>query len=351
MDISLIINNFLNPPILFFFLGMLAVFLRSDLEIPQPLAKFFSLYLLMSIGYRGGTELAHSGMTWEVATAMLAAVVMASVVPLYSFFILTRRLKLTVHDSAAIAATYGSVSAVTFITATAFLQKLEISFGGHMVAAMALMESPAIIIGVLLYRLFTTTSPNQIEFTWSSLSNLFNAGKSGDSSEHQSDFSWSELLRDAVFNGSVLMILGSLVIGLLSAGGPGEKALEPFTKDLFRGILTFFLLDMGLVAARRIKDLRKAGASLVGFAILIPLGNALIGMILAGLMGMSLGNALLFVVLCASASYIAVPAAVRLAIPEANPSLYVPMSLAITFPFNIIVGLPLYLSVLKVFWS
>ena len=337
MDASLIINNFLSPPILFFFLGMLAIFVHSDLDIPQPLAKFFSLYLLMSIGYRGGAELAHSGMTWEVATAMGAAILMSVIVPIYTFFILTRQLKMVVHDAAAIAATYGSVSAVTFVTATAFLQKLEIPFGGHMVAALALMESPAIIIGVLLYRLFTARNPNKDTLA--------------DQNPANGELSWSELMRDAVFNASVFLILGSLVIGLISGGGPGEKALEPFLKDLFRGVLCFFLLDMGLVAARRLKDLRRAGASLTAFAILIPLINAILAMAVAKMIGMSLGDALLFVMLCASASYIAVPAAVRLSIPDANPSLYVPMSLAITFPFNIIVGLPLYLSTLKLFWS
>lgn len=337
MDASLIINNFLSPPILFFFLGMLAIFVHSDLDIPQPLAKFFSLYLLMSIGYRGGAELAHSGMTWEVATAMGAAILMSIIVPIYTFFILTRQLKMVVHDAAAIAATYGSVSAVTFVTATAFLQKLEIPFGGHMVAALALMESPAIIIGVLLYRLFTARNPNKDTLA--------------DQNPANGELSWSELMRDAVFNASVFLILGSLVIGLISGGGPGEKALEPFLKDLFRGVLCFFLLDMGLVAARRLKDLRKAGASLAAFAILIPLINAILATAVAKMIGMSLGDALLFVMLCASASYIAVPAAVRLSIPDANPSLYVPMSLAITFPFNIIVGLPLYLSTLKLFWS
>lgn len=341
MDTSLIINNFLSPPILFFFLGMLAILVHSDLEIPQPLAKFFSLYLLMSIGYRGGAELAHSGMTWEVATAMSAAVLMSIIVPIYTFFILNRQLKMTVHDAAAIAATYGSVSAVTFVTATAFLQKLDIPFGGHMVAALALMESPAIIIGVFLYRFFSMKAATQ---------NQTNGVLSSVGNQH-SDFSWQELFKDAVFNGSVFLILGSLVIGLISGGGPGEKALEPFLKDLFRGVLCFFLLDMGLVAARRLKDLRKAGASLTAFAILIPLINAMLATGLAKVIGMSLGDALLFVMLCASASYIAVPAAVRLSIPEANPSLYVPMSLAITFPFNIIVGLPLYLATLKFFWS
>lgn len=352
MDASLIINNFLSPPILFFFLGMLAIFVHSDLEIPQPLAKFFSLYLLMSIGYRGGAELAHSGMTWEVGTAMTAAVIMSMIVPIYTFFILKNRLKMTVHDSAAIAATYGSVSAVTFVTATAFLQKLEIPFGGHMVAALALMESPAIIIGVLLYRYYSIKAAIAEQFSKPSLSGggLSLAG-SIDYTGHRSDFSWSELFKDAVFNGSVFLILGSLAIGLITGGTPGEKALEPFLKDLFRGVLCFFLLDMGLVAARRLKDLRKAGASLTAFAILIPLINAALAAVLAKMMDMSLGDALLLVMLCASASYIAVPAAVRLSIPDANPSLYVPMSLAITFPFNIIVGLPLYLSTLKFFWS
>ncbi len=334
MDTSLIISNLLSPPILFFFLGMLAVFVKSDLEIPQQLAKFISLYLLMSIGYRGGTELAHSGLTPQVGLAMLAAMLMASLVPFYSFFIL-RQLKMAVHDAAAIAATYGSISAVTFITANAFLDKLGIEYSGYMVAAMALMESPAIIIGVGLYRILGTADPQN-----------GNHAAPG----HRGGFSWGELAREAIFNGPVLLLLGSLLIGLVSTES-SVKALKPFTTDLFRGMLTFFLLDMGLIAARRLRDLRQAGPSLVTFAILMPLFNAMVALSIAALIGMSLGNALLFVVLCASASYIAVPAAVRLAIPDANPSLYVPMSLAITFPFNIIIGLPLYLAVLKMFWS
>jgi hypothetical protein len=246
---------------------------------------------------------------------------MASVVPLYSFFIL--RLKLAVPDAAAIAATYGSISAVTFITATAFLQDLNIAYSGYMVAAMALMESPAIIIGVLLYRL--------------------------SDSSNRSGLAWSELLRDAFFNGSVLLLIGSLLVGILT-GEAGKRDLQPFTHGLFKGLLAFFLLDMGLVAARRLRDLRKAGVFLVSFAILIPLLNAALGLGLAYLVDMPRGDALLFMVLCASASYIAVPAAVRLAIPEANPSLYVPMALAITFPFNIIVGLPLYLYGIDFLW-
>ncbi|MFO1431635.1 MAG: sodium-dependent bicarbonate transport family permease [Candidatus Competibacteraceae bacterium] len=321
MDISVVLSNFLNPPILFFFLGILAVFLRSDLEIPQPLPKFIALYLLLAIGFKGGLELHQSGIDRNVVVTMALAMLMASVVPLYSFFIL--RLKLAAPDAAAIAATYGSISAVTFITATAFLQDLNIAYSGYMVAAMALMESPAIIIGVLLYRL--------------------------SDSNNRSSLSWSELLRDAFFNGSVLLLIGSLLVGAMT-GEAGKRDLQPFTHGLFKGLLAFFLLDMGLVAARRLKDLRKAGAFLVAFAILIPLLNAALGLGLAYLVEMPRGDALLFIVLCASASYIAVPAAVRLAIPEANPSLYVPMALAITFPFNIIVGLPLYLYGIDFLW-
>lgn len=320
---GLVIDNLLSPPILFFFLGMLAVLCKSDLEIPQPLPKFFSLYLLLAIGFRGGVELHHSGFNRRVSLTFLVAILMACLVPVYSFFIL--RIRLGLHDAAAIAATYGSISAVTFITASSFLERLGESYGGHLVAAMALMESPAIVIGVLLYRYFVRDRGHD-------------------------DSDWSEIIRDAFLNGSVFLIMGSLVIGLMS-GDNGGRALKPFTEDIFRGMLAFFLLDMGLVAAKRIGELRKAGVFLIAFAILIPLLNAVLGILLAKLIGLPRGEALMLTVLCASASYIAVPAAMRLAIPEANPSLYVSMSLAITFPFNIIAGLPLYLYAITWLWS
>jgi uncharacterized protein len=246
---------------------------------------------------------------------------MASLVPGYTFFLLRRRLGTA--DAAAVAATYGSISAVTFITAAAFLQRLGLDFGGHLVAAMALMESPAIVIGVLLYRL-----------------NTRGAGR---------EFAWGELLREAFLNGSVFLIMGSLVVGLLT-GEAGEQGMRPFTEDIFKGILAFFLLDMGLISAKRVGALRRAGLFPLLFAVVIPLFNAALGIALAKALGMPKGDALMFTVLCASASYIAVPAAMRLSVPEANPSLYVPMSLAITFPFNIIVGLPLYLFVINAWW-
>ncbi|MBE9167342.1 sodium-dependent bicarbonate transport family permease [Pleurocapsales cyanobacterium LEGE 06147] len=323
MDASLIVSNILNPPILFFFLGMTAVFVKSDLEIPPPVPKLLSLYLLFAIGFKGGVELVKSGITQEVILTLLAAVLMACFVPIYTFFIL--RLKLDNYDAAAIAATYGSISAVTFITASAFLNELGIDSDGYMVAALALMESPAIIVGLLLVNLFTVEP-----------------GK-------ERDIEWSEVLQDAFLNSSVFLLVGSLLIGVLT-GEHGWEILEPFTQGLFYGVLTFFLLDMGLVAARRIKDLQKTGVFLISFAILIPILNAGIGLAIAKFISMPQGDALLFAVLCASASYIAVPAAMRLTVPEANPSLYVSTALAVTFPFNIIVGIPLYLYVIKLFW-
>jgi len=323
MNVSLILSNFLNPPVLFFFLGMLAILVKSDLEIPQPLPKLFSLYLLFAIGFKGGVELIKSGVSQTVVLTMLAAIAMACIVPIYTFFIL--RLKLDIYNSAAIAATYGSISAVTFITAGSFLTELGISYDGYMVAALALMESPAIIVGLLLVNLFAT------------------------SEQEEREVSWAEVLQEAFLNGSVFLLIGSLIIGGLT-GEHGWEVLRPFTQDMFYGVLTFFLLDMGLVAARRIKDLQKSGVFLIAFAILIPIFNAGIGVIIAKLINLPQGNALLFSVLCASASYIAVPAAMRLTVPEANPSLYVASALAVTFPFNIVVGIPLYLYVINLLW-
>lgn len=320
MDGSLILFNILNPPVLFFFMGMLAVFWKSDLEIPQPLPKLFSLYLLLSIGFKGGHELADSGINLQIALTLIAAIVMASIVPVYTFFIL--KLKLDNYNAAAIAATYGSISAVTFITASSFLEKLHISYGGHMVAALALMESPAIIVGLILVRVFTPKT------------------------EDEKEFSWGKVMHEAFLNGSVFLLVGSVIVGLLT-GDKGWDKLEPFTQGIFYGVLTFFLLDMGLIAAKRIKDLSKTGSFLIGFSVFIPIINAIIGILISKVLEMGEGNGLLFAVLCASASYIAVPAAMRLTVPEANPSLYVSMALALTFPFNIIVGIPLYLQIIK----
>ncbi len=353
MDGSLILFNLLNPPVLFFFLGMIAVFTKSDLEIPAPLPKLFSLYLLISIGFKGGHELANSGIDLKIAIALLASVVMACVVPIYTFFIL--KTKLDSYNAAAIAATYGSISAVTFITASSFLEKLQIPYGGHMVAALALMESPAIVVGIILVKKFApkpgfeSKSSPEDQYQYSSATTpLVGASTSPKVKieQEQSDFSWGEVLREAFLNASVFLLIGSLIIGVLT-GEEGWIKLEPFTQGIFYGALTFFLLDMGLVAAKKIKDLSKTGVFLIGFSVFVPILNALIGIGIAKVLSFEQGNALLFAVLCASASYIAVPAAMRMTVPEANPSLYVSMALALTFPFNIIVGIPLYLEIIK----
>ncbi len=327
MNFDLVISNFLNPPVLFFFLGMIAVFVKSDLEVPPPIPKLFSLYLLLSIGFKGGVELAKSGITQAVLLTMGAAIMMSALVPIYSFFIL--RKKLDAYNAAAIAATYGSISAVTFITANSFLDELHIDHDGYMVAAVAIMESPAIIVGLILVNLF---------------------GGKRDAADQTGKTNWGEVLQEAFLNGSVVLLVGSLTIGVLT-GEKGMHKLEPFVGDMFYGALSFFLLDMGLVAAKRIKELRKTGFFLIAFSILMPLLNAAIGIGLARMIGMTPGDALLFAVLCASASYIAVPAAMRMTVPEANPSLYISTALAVTFPFNIIAGIPLYLSCVNLLWN
>ena len=324
METSLVLQNLLSPPVLFFFLGVIAVLVGSDLEIPAPLPKLFSLYLLLSIGFRGGLELAHSGLGGQVLPTIIAAVLMSMIVPLYSFAAL--RLKLDAFNASAIAATYGSISAVTFITAQSFLESQKISFDGFMVAALALMESPAIIVGLLMVKLAT-------------------AQKRPD----DKGMRWGAVLHEAFLNSSVFLLLGSLVIGILVAlNSPHNvEKMAPFTEKLFYGALSFFLLDMGIVAAQRLSDLRKAGAFLIGFSIIMPLFNAVIGVLIASAIGLPSGDALLFVVLCASASYIAVPAAMRMTVPEANPSLYISTALVVTFPFNIIVGIPIYMALVN----
>ncbi|MDA0726264.1 MAG: sodium-dependent bicarbonate transport family permease [Cyanobacteria bacterium] len=324
MDTSLVLQNLLTPPVLFFFLGVFAVLLGSDLEIPAPLPKLFSLYLLLAIGFKGGLELQHSGISGQVLPTIAAAILMSLVVPLYSFGVL--RLKLDRFNAAAIAGTYGSISAVTFITAESFLETQHLQHDGFMVAALALMESPAIIVGLLLVKL---AGPQE------------NPNSEG--------MRWGAVLHESLLNGSVYLLVGSLLVGFLSAGqSPSsvEKML-PFTDKLFYGALSFFLLDMGIVAAQRIRDLQAAGSFLIGFALLMPLCNALIGTLIARGLGLGPGNALLFVVLCASASYIAVPAAMRMTVPEANPSFYISTALGLTFPFNIVIGIPLYMALIN----
>lgn len=320
MDLHLLVDNLTNPALLFFFLGILAVQIKSDLEIPASSSKFISLYLLLSIGFKGGQELAHSDLNMEIIWSLLFGIFLALTVPIYSFFILKRRFN--VANAGATAAAYGSVSAVTFVTAISFLEIEKIEFGGHMVAVMALMEAPSIIIGVLLVSLCDKN--------------------------HRKEIPMKKVLCHAVTNGSVLLILGSLVIGYL-ANDMQAQGIKPFTTDIFKGFLAVFLLDMGVTSGRKLNDFLKKGWFAVLFAILMPVFNGVVVAVISGALTDNVGNRFLLSILAASASYIAVPAAMRIAVPKANPSLYLPMALAITFPFNITLGMPLYLYIIQSF--
>lgn len=313
-----------SPPVLFFFLGMIAAAVRSNLHVPKAVTKLLSLYLLWSIGFQGGVKLVKGGLTPDAVAALSAAILLACVVPVYSFFVLKR--KVNTYNAAAIAAAYGSVSAVTFMAASTVLTAKGIEYGGHMVAAMALMESPAIVIAVVLMRLAQKNEP---------------VPPTPDGKPAPAPGGWGKLLHEAFLNGPVLLLLGSMAIGMIT-GEAGYNAFKPLCTDLFSGVLVFFLLDLGLLAARRFKDLRKAGPSLIAFGLITPLLNASLALGLAYLLKLTPGDGALLMVLAASASYIAVPAAVRLVIPQATPGLYIPLPLAVTFPFNVGIGIALY---------
>jgi len=313
-------TNFLDPAILFFIFGVFAGSVKSNLEIPPQISRFLSLYLLMALGLKGGFALHKSGFTTEIAFSLGLAIFLAVIIPIIGYLILRR--KLSAFDAAAIAATYGSVSAVTFITATQYLDQFDIAYGGHMAAAMALMESPAIILAIVL-------------------ANKARAAMSIDSTVKHEPAGVSKILHESFTDGAQLLLLGSMAVALVS-GDAGHKLMAPFSIDLFKGMLSFFLLDMGLMAARNFKGLRGKPPITLLYAIGSPLSHALLALALCKLIGLPLGNTILLMVLASSASYIAVPAVLRHALPEVNPALYMGMSLGITFPFNIILGIPLY---------
>ena len=315
-------TSFLDPAILFFAFGVLAGALKSNLEIPQPISRFLSLYLLMALGLKGGFALAKSGLTAEVVTSLTCAISLAIVIPALSYWVLKRIV--SGFDAAAIAATYGSVSAVTFITAVQYLESHAIGYGGHMAAAMALMESPAIVLAVLAANVLRQRASVQ--------------------DGPALVLPLRRVLHESLTDGAQLLLLGAMVVGLLS-GDAGQASMQPFSGDLFKGMLAFFLLDMGLLTARNFGQLKGTPPGLLAYGILAPLVHAGLALVLAMATGMSVGNGALLMVLAASASYIAVPAVLRHALPEAKPSLYFGMSLGLTFPFNILLGIPLYASV------
>lgn len=325
-------QNFLDPAILFFVFGVIAGALRSNLEIPAPIAKFLSLYLLMALGLKGGFALAASGLTIEILLSLVAAMLMAFVVPILAYALL--RHQVSGFDAAALAASYGSVSAVTFLTAMQSLEDAGLGVGGHMAMAMVLMESPAIVVAILIGNTLrkTRTAPAR---------EAAGAATPLEAASVSSAPSIGTVLHESLTSGAHLLLLGSMLVGLLS-GESGKATMQPFSSDLFKGMLAFFLLDMGLMVARNFGDARKAPLALLGYAVLAPFVHAAMALALAWVLGLGLSDGFLLMVLSASASYIVVPAVLRDAIPEANPAIYFGLSLGITFPLNILLGIPVY---------
>lgn len=316
MNINLLLENLTNPALLFFFLGILAKLFKSDLEIPENTSKFISLYLLFSIGFKGGQELSNSSLNIEIFSSLVFGLIISLAIPIYTFFILKK--KLSIDDSGAIAAAYGSVSAVTFVTATSYLESVKLSLHGHMVAVMALMESPAIIMGLILISIHNK----------------------------EIKIKKSNILKHSFTNGSVFLIIGSLIIGYIASTKQAE-GIKPFTTDIYKGFLAIFLLDMGLVSGSKLKSFFQFGWFPVMFAIIVPLFNGILFAYLSQWVTQDVSNRFIFAVLAASASYIAVPAAMKINVPKANPSLYLPMALALTFPVNITIGMPIYYYVIQ----
>ncbi len=299
-----------EPVILFFLLGLLAGLARSDLKIPAVLYESLSIFLLLAIGLKGGVELARQSLA-ELLLPALVIVGIGAVLPLIAFPVLQRLGKLSRADAASVAAHYGSVSVVTFAVGAAYLANLGVDYEGYMVVFLVLLEFPALMIGVWLAR------------------------------RGQGEAKLGKVLHEVFAGKSIVLLVGGLLIGWL-AGADGLKPLDKVFFDLFKGLLAIFLLEMGLVAASRIGDLRRAGAFLLGFAVAMPLFAGTLGALTASLLGLSVGGAALLATLYASASYIAAPAAMRIAVPEANPALSIGAALGITFPFNLVIGIPAY---------
>lgn len=309
----MIADTLTSPVILFFILGFVAAALKSVLTIPEAFAKAMSIYLMAAIGLKGGVEVSKSGITPEVMVAAAAGVALSFLLPVLAFALLRGIGKLSKVDAGAVAAHYGSVSVVTFVTAIELLTGEGLSPAGYMVAVLALMETPAIISGLMLTRRGDTTYGERNGTPW----------------------------HEVLTNASVMLLVGSFVIGAI-AGSDGFAAVKPLFDTGFRGVLCLFLLDMGLIAARRLIQSRKMTFRLVFLAILLPLVNGTIGTVAGTVIGLDIASAAALGILAASASYIAVPAAMRLALPQADPGIYLSMSLGVTFPFNIIFGISIF---------
>lgn len=311
--LELAVANLISPMVLFFVLGLIATLARSDLSIPEAIAKAMSLYLMMAIGFKGGAGVAQHGLDATLGLAILAGIVLSATIPVLAFRLLMVSNSLPRVDAAAVAAHYGSISIVTFLAATQALDWSGIAFDGYMVAVAAAMETPAIIVALWLAR----TGQSRLDAT---------------------------TMREVVLNGSIVLLIGSFLIGMMT-GANGLKMIAPFIVDSFKGILCLFLLDMGIIAGRGLLEGgKKLDLPVVLFGLYMPLIGAALGALASMLAGLSLGSTALMITLAASASYIAVPAALRLALPEARPSIYLTLSLGVTFPFNLTLGIPLYIA-------
>lgn len=321
------LDAILIPAILFFALGVFAKAIKSDLKFPDGLSKGLSLYLLIAIGLKGGAELANAELGLAIKS-IFWAVVLGFLTPIIGYAILRFRDRIDRMNAAAITAHYGSVSAGTFLTAVAFLEASGIYHETYPIIMMVVMETPAIIIGLLL----AAMARRKLQLA-----------ESGDS--ESSNVPWKSLLHEALTNGSVVLLLGAMVIGAVASPEAMQK-VYPFSHEIFMGVLCLFLLDLGMEAARRMKSFKKVGVTLVAFGIIMPIIGGLIGIFVgATLLDFSVGGTLLVAILAASASYIAVPPAMRMGVPEANPSYYLTLALGVTFPFNVLVGIPLFYSI------
>jgi hypothetical protein len=313
--------NLVSPMVLFFALGLLAALAKSDLVVPEAVAKTLALYLMMSIGFKGGVEVAKTGLTAKMALVLVATAILSFIIPIIAYNLLKLTSRLSAVDAGAIAAHYGSISIVTFVAATQTVTALGLDYEGYLIAVAAVMETPAIVSALLLARI----------------------GAKKEGIELGGGESMPELLREIAFNGSVVMLVGAFVIGWIT-GPPGLEMTKAFLVDPFRGVLCLFLLDMGLIAGRGMRSgMKHLSAPVILFGLYMPLISATLAAGTAWMLDLSLGGTALLITLSASASYIAVPAAMRLALPEANPSVYLTMSLGVTFPFNLTLGIPLYL--------
>ena len=318
--VSALVANLLSPAVLFFILGVIATLARSDLRFPEPLYVTLTIYLLVAIGFKGGAAISKAGLA-VVWKPTLLAMILGGLIPLGVYPVLRFLGRFSPVNAAAISAHYGSVSAVTFIAATNYLKQIQVPYQEYASAFLAVMEAPAIILGVVL-------------------------GRMGESSGETMVHTLRKAVHEAVFGRSVVLLLGSMIIGWAS-GSKGAEMTAGFLVSPFQGVLCLFLLEMGMVAARRFADLRKVGVFLLIFGVVAPMVHGALGILCARWMGLDTGTALLLATLAASASYIAAPAAMRLSLPDANPTFYLTAALGITFPFNITLGLPLYFEMAR----